>query len=74
MAINEPADSKTIAHLTRYDSTHGRFSGTISDSEDLLTVNGDDIHILHEKQLWQLPWGELRIDVVLECSGTFTDR
>ena len=74
VAINEPADSKTIAHLTRYDSTHGRFSGTVSDSEGLLTVNGDDIHILHEKQLKQLPWGELGVDVVLECSGTFTDR
>jgi len=74
VAINEPADSKTIAHLTRYDSTHGRFSGIVSHSEGLLTVNGDEIHILHEKQLQQLPWGELGVDVVLECSGTFTDR
>ena len=46
----------------------------MSNSEGLLTVNGDDIHILHEKQLQQLPWGELGVDVVLECSGTFTDR
>ncbi|MCT2529467.1 type I glyceraldehyde-3-phosphate dehydrogenase [SAR92 clade bacterium H921] len=74
VAINEPADSKTIAHLTRYDSTHGRFSGTITDSEDLLTVNGDDIHILHETNLHQLPWDNLGVDVVLECSGTFSDR
>ena len=74
VAINEPADSKTIAHLTRYDSTHGRFSGTITDSEDLLTVNGDDIHILHETYLHQLPWDNLGVDVVLECSGTFSDR
>jgi len=74
VAINEPADSKTIAHLTRYDSTHGRFSGTITDSADLLTVNGDDIHILHETNLHQLPWDNLGVDVVLECSGTFSDR
>ncbi len=74
VAINEPADSKTIAHLTRYDSTHGRFSGTVDASEDLLTVNGDEIKVLHNQQLDQLPWKALAIDVVLECSGSFTDR
>ena len=74
VAINEPADTKTIAHLTRYDSTHGRFNGTVEDSEDLLSINGDDIHITHNSALNQLPWGELSVDVVLECSGTFTDR
>lgn len=74
VAINEPADSKTIAHLTRYDSTHGRFPGTVSVSEDLLTVNGDPISIIHQQHLDQLPWGQLKVDVVLECSGTFSDR
>ena len=74
VAINEPADTKTIAHLTRYDSTHGRFNGTVEDSKDLLSINGDDIHITHNSALNQLPWGELSVDVVLECSGTFTDR
>lgn len=74
VAINEPADSKTMAHLTRYDSTHGRFNGTVEDSKDLLSINGDDIHITHNSALNQLPWGELSVDVVLECSGTFTDR
>jgi len=74
VAINEPADTKTMAHLTRYDSTHGRFNGTIDDSKDLLSVNGDAIHITHDTALNQLPWGELSVDVVLECSGTFTDR
>ena len=74
VAINEPADSKTIAHLTRYDSTHGRFNGTVDASDDSLTVNGDEIKVLHHQQLGQLPWQALGIDVVLECSGSFTDR
>jgi erythrose-4-phosphate dehydrogenase len=74
VAINEPADSKTIAHLTRYDSTHGRFNGTVDASNDSLTVNGDEIKVLHHQQLDQLPWQALGIDVVLECSGSFTDR
>ncbi|MDB2533614.1 type I glyceraldehyde-3-phosphate dehydrogenase [Porticoccaceae bacterium] len=74
VAINEPADSKTIAHLTRYDSTHGRFNGTVDASDDSLTVNGDEIKVLHHQQLDQLPWQVLGIDVVLECSGSFTDR
>jgi len=74
VAINEPADSKTIAHLTRYDSTHGRFNGTVDASNDSLTVNGDEIKVLHHQQLDQLPWQVLGIDVVLECSGSFTDR
>ena len=74
VAINEPADSVTIAHLTRYDSTHGRFSGTVTVSDDVLTIDGDDIQILHSKHLDQLPWQDLAIDVVLECSGSFSDR
>ena len=74
VAINEPADSKTIAHLTRYDSTHGRFTGTVDVIEDSLIVNGDKIKVLHNQQLDQLPWQVLAVDVVLECSGSFTDR
>ena len=74
VAINEPADSKTIAHLTRYDSTHGRFNGAVDASDDSLTVNGDEIKVLHHQELDQLPWQVLGIDVVLECSGSFTDR
>jgi len=74
VAINEPADSKTIAHLTRYDSTHGRFPGVVDGSDHSLTVNGDSIQILHNEQLDQLPWADLDIDLVLECSGSFSDR
>jgi erythrose-4-phosphate dehydrogenase len=74
VAINEPADNKTIAHLTRYDSTHGRFIGDVELSGDALIVNGDRIDIFHIDQLDQLPWQRLNIDVVLECSGSFSDR
>ena len=74
VAINEPADSKTIAHLTRYDSTHGRFPGVIEESEHSLSINGDSIEILHQQHLDQLPWRDMGIDLVLECSGSFSDR
>lgn len=74
VAINELADCKTICHLTRYDSTHGRFPGTVDISDDQLSINGDPIAILHSEHIHQLPWGELDIDVVLECSGAFSDR
>ena len=74
VAINEPADCKTIAHLTRYDSTHGPFPGTVSANADVLTVNGDTIAITHCTDLNQLDWAAHNIDVVLECSGSFSDR
>jgi erythrose-4-phosphate dehydrogenase len=74
VAINEPADNKTIAHLTRYDSTHGRFLGEVNFDENTLTVCGDSIAIVHEDNLDQLPWSDLNVDVVLECSGSFSDR
>ena len=74
VAINEPADNKTIAHLTRYDSTHGRFLGEVNSDENTLTVCGDSIAIVHQDDLDQLPWAALKIDVVLECSGSFSDR
>ncbi len=74
VAINEPADSKTIAHLTRYDSTHGRFKGEVTCEDHKLTVCGDHIQIVHQENLSALPWAELDVDVVLECSGSFSDR
>ena len=74
VAINEPADNKTIAHLTRYDSTHGRFLGEVNCDKNTLTVCGDSIAIVHQDDLDQLPWAALKIDVVLECSGSFSDR
>ena len=74
VAINEPADCKTIAHLTRYDSTHGRFPGSVTVDSDVLTVNGDAIQVLHCEQVNELPWDELKVDLVFECSGSFGDR
>lgn len=74
VAINEPADCKTIAHLLKYDSTHGTFPQHIACHGDQLTVGDQIITIFHEEQIDQLPWGELGIDIVLECSGRFSDR
>lgn len=74
VAINEPADVKTIAHLTRYDSTHGRFLADVEVRDDSLIINGESIEIFHIDKLDQLPWQNLDIDVVLECSGSFSDR
>ena len=73
VAINEPADIKTIAHLTRYDSTHGRFLADVEVRDDSLSINGESIEIFHGDKLDQLPWKNLDIDVVLECSGSFSD-
>ena len=71
VAINEPADIRTIAHLTRYDSTHGRFLADIDVRDDSLIINGETPAIFHSDKLDQLPWQSLDIDVVLECSGSF---
>lgn len=73
VAINEPADGQTIAHLSRYDSTHGRFNGEVALlSENLLEVNGQQIALTHHKKVNDIRWPN--VDVVLECSGSFTDR
>ena len=74
VAINELADCKTIAHLTKYDSTHGHFPGSVQLADSTLLVNGDNISIFQFKDISQLPWVTLNIDLVLECSGAFTDR
>ncbi len=74
VAINELADLETIAHLTRYDSTHGRFHGEVGTRDGKLVVNGDPIHVLRSPGPEDLPWGEIDVDMVLECSGSFADR
>jgi glyceraldehyde 3-phosphate dehydrogenase/D-erythrose 4-phosphate dehydrogenase len=71
IAINEPADLNTIAHLSKYDTTHGRFPGTVAIEQERLCINGDAIAISHHSDLTDLPWRELNIDVVLECSGRY---
>ena len=74
VAINELSDIDTIAHLTRYDSTHGRFSGSIAVEGQNLIINGDPIRVLRHSDPAELPWKELGIDLVLECSGAYSDR
>lgn len=73
-AINDLADTATLAHLLRYDSTHGRFLGDVSIESGTLIVNGDRINVSNESNPGALPWQELEIDLVMECSGAFTDR
>ncbi len=74
VAINEIADTATVVHLTRYDSTHGRFRADLDARDGQLLVDGEPIALLRQPDIEQLPWGELGIDVVLECTGTFTER
>ncbi len=74
VAINEPADRATIAHLTRYDSTHGRFAGEVTVENECLRINQDHICLTHHIDRDNLPWAKQKVDLVLECSGTFTDR
>lgn len=74
VAINELADCKTVGHLLRYDSTHGRFRGEVDVNDDVLIVNGDRIQIFHSESIDHLPWADVGVDVVLECTGSFDDR
>src|SRR5690554_5158176 len=74
VAINDLGDPKTNAHLTRYDTAHGRFPGTVEVDGDYMIVNGDRIRVLANRNPAELPWGELKVDVVLECTGFFTSK
>ena len=74
VAINELTDLDTLTYLTRYDTTHGRFPVPVKNDGQHLLVNGDPICTLNEPVAERLPWQELDIDLLLECTGTFTDR
>jgi len=74
VAVNDLGDANTNAHLTRYDSAHGKFPGEVSVDGDSLVVNGDRIKVLAERDPAKLPWGELGVEVVLECTGLFASR
>jgi glyceraldehyde 3-phosphate dehydrogenase len=74
VAINDLGDAETNAHLTQYDTAHGRFPGTVSVDGGDLIVNGDRIKVCAERDPSKLPWGELGVDVVLECTGLFTSK
>lgn len=74
VAINDLGDAKTNAYLTQYDSAHGKFPGEVSVDGDYLIVNGDKIRVLAERDPSKLPWGELGVDVVHECTGFFANK
>jgi glyceraldehyde 3-phosphate dehydrogenase len=74
IAVNDLTDTRTLAHLLKYDSVHGRFDGSVEAREGALVVNGDTITVLSEKDPARLPWKALGVDLVLESTGRFTDR
>jgi len=73
VAINDLTDNKTLAHLLKFDSVHGKFNGTVEYTEDALIVNGKSIAALAERNPAALPWASMNVDVVLESTGRFTD-
>ncbi|MEX0431116.1 type I glyceraldehyde-3-phosphate dehydrogenase [Spiribacter insolitus] len=74
VAVNDLGDAETNAHLTRVDTAHGRFPGTVEVRDGNLVVNGDEIKVLAERDPAKLPWGELGVDVVMECTGLFASK
>ncbi len=74
VAINDLGDPKILEHLTKYDTVHGPFRGEVHLDGDCLVVNGDRIKVVSERDPAKLPWGELNIDVVHECTGFFTTK
>ena len=74
VAINDLGDVKTNVHLTKYDTAHGKFPGTVGIDGEYMVVNGDKIKVLANRDPSKLPWGELGVDVVLECTGFFTTK
>ena len=74
VAINDLGDTKINAHLTRYDTAHGKFPGSVAIDGDSLVVNGDRIRVLSNRDPSQLPWKDLGVDVVHECTGFFTSK
>jgi glyceraldehyde 3-phosphate dehydrogenase len=74
VAINDLGNAQTNAHLTRHDTVHGKFHGTVSVEGDSMVVNGDRIKVLAQRNPAELPWAELGVDVVFECTGFFTTK
>ena len=74
VAVNDLTDNKTLATLLKYDSLHGRFNGTVDFDRENLIVNGEKIRIYEERDPSKLPWGDLKVDVVVESTGVFRGR
>ena len=74
VAINDLGDANTNAHLTRHDTAHGPFPGKVAVDGNHMVVNGDRIRVLAERDPSKLPWGELGVEIVLECTGLFANK
>ncbi|MGI8843062.1 MAG: type I glyceraldehyde-3-phosphate dehydrogenase, partial [Gemmatimonadaceae bacterium] len=74
VAVNDLTDTATLAHLFKYDSVHRTYDGTVKGGEGELSIDGDQIKVLSEKDPAKLPWSDLGVDVVLESTGRFTSR
>jgi glyceraldehyde 3-phosphate dehydrogenase len=74
VAINDLGDANINAHLTRYDTVHGRFNASVAVEGENLVVNGDKIRVVSQRDPAKLPWGEMGVDVVMECTGLFTSK
>lgn len=74
VAINDLGNAETNAHLTRHDTVHGKFPGTVAVAGDAMVVNGDRIQVCAKRNPAELPWKELKVDIVLECTGLFTSK
>jgi glyceraldehyde 3-phosphate dehydrogenase len=74
VAVNDLTDTKTLAHLLKYDSVHGRYEGEVTAQSDAISVDGRSIKVLSEKEPAKLPWKDLGVELVLESTGRFTDR
>lgn len=74
VAINDLTDADTLAHLLKYDTTQGRFNGDVEVKDGAFTVNGQDIKVLANRNPEELPWGDLGVEIVLECTGFFTSK
>nr|WP_273229170.1 type I glyceraldehyde-3-phosphate dehydrogenase [Kosmotoga pacifica] len=74
VAINDLTDAKTLAHLLKYDSVHGRFGGTVEAGENAIIVNGKEIKVFAEKNPGNLPWNDLGVDIVIESTGVFRNK
>jgi glyceraldehyde 3-phosphate dehydrogenase len=74
VAINDLGNAQTNAHLTRYDTVHGKFPGTVAVDDESMVVNGDRIQVCAKRNPAELPWKDLKVDAVLECTGLFTSK
>ena len=74
VAVNDITDAKTLAHLLKYDSVHGRFEASVEVKENAIVVNGKEVRVLSCKDAADLPWGKLGVEIVIESTGRYTDR